>query len=77
MDYIDIVLKTLLDMWLFDVEVFSSKWMYIPLCIPAMFYMMFFMLKWSIITFPFWLPVVILISSISSGLSSIISAIRK
>jgi hypothetical protein len=77
MEYVNLVLKTLVELWLFDVDVFSSKWLYIPFCIPAMFYMMFFMFKWVIITFPFWMPVIIVVSGISNGLSLIITAIRK
>lgn len=42
--------------FMFDMEVFSKPWLYIPFLIPAFGYFMFFCIKWSIITMPLWLP---------------------
>jgi len=42
--------------FLFDYEVFSKPWLYAWL-IPACFYLMFFFIKWTILTFPVWGPV--------------------
>lgn len=43
-----------------DMNVFSSPWLYIPLLIPFIFYMIFFALKWYILLFPLTLPLSIL-----------------
>jgi len=51
------LLLMLLDLWTYDIEVFSNKWMYIPLCLPAAVYLTFFFLKWSVLTAPVWLPI--------------------
>ena len=42
-----------------DVEVFSQPWLYWWFLVPAAFYFVFFVLKWAVLTMPFWLPVVI------------------
>lgn len=41
-------------MW--DMAVFSNVWLWIPLCIPAFFFLIFFLFKWAIITAPIWIP---------------------
>ena len=38
----------------FDIWVFSQWWAYAFLCIPALGYLAFFLIKWSIITMPIW-----------------------
>jgi hypothetical protein len=43
-----------------DMDILSSKWMYIPLLIPFLFYMVFFVIKWYILLFPITLPLSIL-----------------
>jgi hypothetical protein len=55
------LLDTLYELWLYDVHVFSKPWIYWCLCIPALFYLKFFFLKWTVLTAPLWLPVVIII----------------
>lgn len=62
---IDIILDTLLRCWLFDVRVYSSPWLYIPLLIPAMFYTWFFIAKWVILTLPVWLPLRLVVDAFS------------
>jgi len=57
------VIDVLVSFWLFDVAVFSSPWLYIPFLIPFMFYLMFFFIKWSLLTAPLWLPLKILITA--------------
>jgi len=54
---IDTILQTLLRLWLFDVWVLSQWWLYAPLCIPAMFYLCFMLLKWATLSMPVWLPI--------------------
>jgi hypothetical protein len=43
-----------------DMNVFGSKWTYIPLLIPFFFYCFFFMIKWYILLFPLTLPLSII-----------------
>ncbi len=50
------VLQILIDLWKFDVKVFSNPWLYIPFLIPAAGYLAFFFLKWTVLTSPIWLP---------------------
>lgn len=50
------VLHILLELWKFDLWIYSQWWLYAPLLIPACFYTGFFFLKWTIITAPVWLP---------------------
>ena len=57
------VIEVLVSFWLFDVAVFSSVWLYIPLMIPFFVYLIFFVLKWSLLTLPIWLPFKILIQA--------------
>lgn len=50
------ILNTLTEQWLFDVYVFSQWWLYVPLAIPAVLYLSFFILKWVFLTLPLWIP---------------------
>lgn len=49
-------LKVLWDCFQFDIGVFSTPWVYACL-VPIMFYLMFFVLKWMVLTLPIWLPI--------------------
>lgn len=55
------VLQALFDLWKYDVGVMSNPWMYIPLCIPILFYLSFFFVKWLVLTTPLWLSVCIIL----------------
>ena len=57
------VLNVLQQLYLFDVWVFSQWWMYAPLLIPIMFYFVFFILKWVVLTLPVWYPVITIIKA--------------
>jgi hypothetical protein len=37
--------------------VFSQWWLYAPLGIPFIGYLMFFLFKWAIISAPIWIPI--------------------
>lgn len=55
------VVNTLSSYWQYDLNVMSGEgawgmWMYYPMCIPAVFYIMFMLMKWAILTMPIWLP---------------------
>ena len=54
---IDILIATYIGFLQFDIMVFSQWWLYAPFCIPFIFYVMFFALKWQILTLPIWLPI--------------------
>lgn len=41
----------------YDVAVFSEPWMYVPFLIPAWAYLVFFLIKWTALTAPLWLPI--------------------
>ena len=53
-------------LWLYDIEVFSTGWLYYWLLIPFMFYFVFFTFKWMVLTLPLWLPIVIINVSFNS-----------
>ena len=50
------LIDLLIDCYEYDVAVLSQPWMYIPLLIPAMCYLAFFFVKWTVLTAPLWLP---------------------
>lgn len=58
------VMSVLVGQWVWDVEVFSNPWMYYPLLIPVMFYVPFFFMKWTILTAPAWLPIMLFVTSL-------------
>lgn len=59
-------MERLLDLWWrcyeYDVAVFSEPWMYIPFLVPVTLYLVFFFLKWMVLTLPVWLPMKIIVS---------------
>ena len=59
MESVYMLIQTYVDFLIFDIWVFSQWWLYAPLLIPFCFYMMFFIMKWTILTLPIWLPIVI------------------
>jgi hypothetical protein len=60
MEILDKYANFLWERFMSDMDVLSSKWMYIPLLIPFIFYMIFFVVKWYILLFPITLPLSIL-----------------
>lgn len=46
-----------------DIEQLSQPWMYYWLLVPAITYLLFFFLKWAVLTTPIWLPFSIIIRS--------------
>ena len=54
------IAEALLDMYLRDIEIMSQPWMYWWRLIPITFYVVFFLIKWAILTAPIWLPVAII-----------------
>lgn len=56
---------SLLHMWQYDMEVFSQPWLYWYM-VPALGYLLFYFIKWAVVTVPLWLPVTIVIGSLKS-----------
>jgi hypothetical protein len=57
MEYINLYLQLLWRMFQFDIWVYSTQlWIYWCLLIPAVFYTLFFCLKWCILLTPILLP---------------------
>lgn len=52
-DVLAAYLKLLLRMFEYDVAVMSQPWMYWCLLIPICFYLVFFVIKWLVLTAPF------------------------
>jgi hypothetical protein len=44
-------------MFEYDINVFSHPWLYYLALIPAIGYLVFFFMKWTVLTTPLWLPV--------------------
>ena len=58
----------LLAQWQFDINFIEGRHWMIYTVIPALGYLVFFMLKWAALTAPLWLPI-----SLAFGRSSIIT----
>lgn len=56
MTVLDKYANHLWEAFMYDMNVFSEKWMYIPFLIPIAFYIAFFVLKWYVLLFPITLP---------------------
>lgn len=50
----------------YDIEVFSKPWIYYWILIPALGYLVFFFVKWAVLTTPLWLPVYLALSPIKN-----------
>lgn len=48
----------------YDLEVFSQGWIYYLLLIPAMGYFMFFILKWTILLIPLYMPLTMILRTL-------------
>lgn len=59
----DKVLDILYGFYIYDLEVFSQPWIYWTI-IPAIVYLAFFVVKWTVLTLPVWFPIKILLDSI-------------
>lgn len=58
------ICQILLSCWKWDIWWYSQPWVYYPLFIPAVCYIPFMLIKWTLLTCPLWLPVTIIIKSI-------------
>jgi hypothetical protein len=62
--YIEKYLELLWNMFEYDINQLSQPWMYYWLLVPAVGYLVFFFVKWAVLTTPFWLPVSIIFKSL-------------
>ena len=60
MTIINKYLEFLFSKFMYDMDVLSNEWMYIPFFIPFFFYMIFFFIKWYILLFPVTIPLSVL-----------------
>jgi hypothetical protein len=60
------IAELLISQYEYDIAVFSNPWLYVFFLIPAMAYLVFFILKWSVLTMPVWLPLAKIAQSLSS-----------
>ena len=60
----DSVIQILAEQYQYDVAVMSQPWMYWCLLIPITAYAVFFILKWSVLTAPIWLPLAYIFKAI-------------
>lgn len=54
-------INILYNLFLYDLDVFSNPILY-ALIIPFFFYLIFFFIKWTILTTPIWLPISLIFS---------------
>jgi len=52
---------------MYDMQVFSQPWIYYWLLVPALGYLAFFFLKWTVMTTPVWLPLSIVAGAFARG----------
>lgn len=66
-DLLNQYLQLLWGAFQYDIDVFSQVWLYAWILIPATGYFIFFILKWCVLTAPFWIP----LKMVFGGLKSI------
>lgn len=54
-------LTILFQMFQYDIGILSQKWVIVTV-VPAAFYLVFFFVKWAVLTTPIWLPFTIIFS---------------
>jgi len=57
----DLILEKYLNllwrMFEYDISKLSQPWMYYWMLVPVLFYLVFFFIKWAVLTTPIWLPI--------------------
>jgi hypothetical protein len=61
MKYLENYLALLWRMFEYDIHVFSQLWMYQWVLVPAIAYLIFFLVKWAVLTIPIWLPIMLIL----------------
>ena len=57
-------LNMLYPLFQYDISILSQKWMIFTI-IPAALYLIFFFIKWAVLTTPLWLPISLALSGLS------------
>ena len=57
------IVETLTELWLWDVEQLRNPWLYYPLCFPALFFVAFMLIKWMVLTIPLWMPIQMIVNA--------------
>jgi hypothetical protein len=60
-------MQFLLDCLKWDAWFYTQWWAYVLFFIPFIFYTMFFMFKWVVLTIPIWLPIQIILRVFGVG----------
>jgi hypothetical protein len=60
--YLEQYVSLLWSMFQRDLTIFSHPWMYYWLLVPALCYLVFFFVKWTVLTTPIWLPIALALS---------------
>jgi hypothetical protein len=55
------IIEIYIEQFEYDVAIMSQPWMYLCILIPILCYMCFFLVKWAVLTAPFWIPIAIVI----------------
>jgi hypothetical protein len=61
--------EILLEKFQYDMDVMSQPWM-IYTIVPIIGYLVFFLIKWAVLTAPIWMPFAIVVSSARARKSS-------
>jgi len=56
--FVQRIVDVLVSQWIYDIEVLSQWWMLL-FVFPGMFYFVFMVVKWMVLTLPVWLPVML------------------
>jgi len=58
------ILNKLVELYLWDIEIMSQTWMYYWF-FPMLVFPIFFLLKWTLLTFPIWGPLSCICNALS------------
>ena len=64
-EFLEIYLDILINCFRYDVKVYSKWWIYVTF-FPVIFYTIFFIIKWWLLTIVIWLPGKILLNNITN-----------
>ena len=59
-------LNLLLELFQYDINVMSQPWMYY-FVLPIIGYLIFFFIKWAVLTAPVWLPFSIIVGAVRTS----------
>ena len=68
-DFLAQYLALLWGQFQWDVAVMSQPWMYYALLVPICVFLVFFAVKWAVLTAPLWLPAYLVLQSLAALIS--------